>query len=215
MNKTKYIWSNELSYAIGLFTADGYLSSDERHLEFTSKDFEQVENFAKCLGLRNSISKKSNGYSNKDYFHIQWGSVNFYHFLNAIGITNNKSLTISELDIPNDYFPDFLRGLLDGDGSISLHNHPESKLLQVKLRFSSASEVFLNWLRDKIALNVSVAGGYIGYFTRCWELVYAKNDSFELIKYIYYQEDVICLARKRIQAYRVLDLQKEANKLDY
>ena len=50
--------SKNLAYAIGLFTADGCLSSDKRHLEFSSKDKEQVEHFRECLNLNNKITKK-------------------------------------------------------------------------------------------------------------------------------------------------------------
>jgi hypothetical protein len=50
-------WNENLAYAIGLFTADGCLYPDKRHLEFNSKDREQVENFKKCLNLDNRITK--------------------------------------------------------------------------------------------------------------------------------------------------------------
>lgn len=123
-------WSQNLAYAIGLFVADGSLSKDKRHFDFTSKDPDQVKNFALCLGLKNQITTKSRGVTgcDKKYYHVQFGNVDFYRFLNTIGIKNNKSLSIERVLLPNDFFPDFLRGLLDGDGSISISSHPESIL---------------------------------------------------------------------------------------
>ncbi len=202
-------WDSDFAYAVGLFVADGYLSKDGRHLEFTSKDEEQAKNFAVCLCLNNKITKKSRDReSDKKYFHIQLGDVKLYRFLSDIGIKNGKSLTIEKVDLPQKYFADFLRGFLDGDGSITINSHPESNKLQVKMRFASASKVFLLWLNKMIGKNVGVAGGFITTGSRCWSLVYCKSDSILLIKYLYSPPGVRCLQRKRAIAMMVLDLQE-------
>ena len=41
------LWSENLAYAIGLIATDGSLSNDGRHLNFTSKDIDQIQTFAK------------------------------------------------------------------------------------------------------------------------------------------------------------------------
>jgi hypothetical protein len=46
--KVKIVWSSNMSYAIGLLTTDGCLSSDGRHILLTSKDKEQLNNFSKA-----------------------------------------------------------------------------------------------------------------------------------------------------------------------
>ncbi len=45
LEKINIQWSPELAYAIGLLVADGCLSKDGRHIDFTSKDLELVESF--------------------------------------------------------------------------------------------------------------------------------------------------------------------------
>ena len=86
-------WNENLAYAIGLFTADGCLYSDKRHLEFNSKDKEQVENFKKCLNLDNRITKKVRGGEKvKKYYRVQFGNVQFYKFLELIGLKLEKVL---------------------------------------------------------------------------------------------------------------------------
>jgi len=210
MRKDKNItWSTNSAYAIGLFVADGSLSKDGRHLDFTSKDLDQVENFLSCIGSDNLISTKSRSRINegKNYFHAQFSDVTLYRFLNNIGIQNNKSLTIAKVDVPDKYFADFLRGLLDGDGCISLNNHIESKIPQIKTRFTSGSNEFLLWLKKKIAHITDVSGGCITKSTRCWQLSYGKGDSLVLISFMYYSADLICLRRKFDTAQHVLDLQ--------
>ena len=87
----KIKWNSEFAYAIGLFTADGCLSIDGRHLDFTSKDKEQVINFKKCLNLKNKIGKKTRAREKiKKYYRIQFGNVKLYKFLEGIGLTPRK-----------------------------------------------------------------------------------------------------------------------------
>jgi DNA-binding transcriptional regulator WhiA len=210
MRKEKNItWSNNFAYAIGLFVADGSLSKDGRHLDFTSKDLEQVENFLFCIAVKAPIATKSSGTAKfeKVYFDTQFSDVVLFRFLNAIGIKNNKSLTIKDVAIPDKYFADFLRGLLDGDGSISILIHPESKQKQVKMRFASASDSFLEWLKSKNSNLARATSEHTTRSTRCRQLTYGKEDSFTLIKYMYYSPEVICLKRKFDIAQCVLDLQ--------
>ena len=119
LSKVKIIWSPKLAYVIGLITTDGCLSIDCCHIEFTSKDLGLVEIFRNYLGLNNKICKKARGgEKEKKYFRIQFGDKNFYEFLLSIGLTPHKSKTIGPLNIPENYFLDFLRGCIDGDGNI-------------------------------------------------------------------------------------------------
>ena len=50
-------WSSDMAYAVGLMATDGHLSIDGRHLDLTSKDVEQLENFKKALDLNCKISQ--------------------------------------------------------------------------------------------------------------------------------------------------------------
>ncbi len=112
------VWTPNLAYVIGLIATDGNLSKDGRHIDFTSKDIEQIQNLIKILDLKTKIGIKSSGTSNRKYYRTQFGNVKFYKFLLYIGLTPAKSKTLGKLKIPDKYFADFLRGHLDGDGSI-------------------------------------------------------------------------------------------------
>ncbi len=111
------IWSPQLAYAIGLIASDGCLSRDGRHIDFTSKDLDQIHNFQECLNTNVKIGKKLSGYKNHiPYYRIQLTDSNFHSFLYSIGIMPAKSKILSNIKIPDQYFFDFLRGCLDGDG---------------------------------------------------------------------------------------------------
>jgi len=189
-------WNGNLAYAIGLFTSDGCLSSDGRHLEFNSKDKEQIEHFRKCLNLNNKITKKARSNEKiKKYYRIQFGSVQFYKFLESIGLSSRKSRTLQEVKIPQEFFPDFLRGLFDSDGCFRIFTHSESRYPQLRTSFASASPPFIRWLQQKIKKALGIEG-FIGKAKRDENLIYAIADSLKLLNYMYYSPNIICLSRK-------------------
>ena len=202
------IWTTSLAYAVGLIATDGCLSKDGRHIEFTSKDLDLVETFKRCLNLKNRISWKTGGYTKKRYPHIQFGSVEIYRGLLEIGLCPKKSKCLAALLIPDEYFFDFLRGCLDGDGCIRTYPDPAyPNAIRLYVTFFSASQPYLEWLRFKVA-NLVNYPGFIVQRTRVWELTYAKRASQSLLKAIYYRKGLPCLQRK----YRIAEpfLQKSS-----
>jgi hypothetical protein len=111
--KQRIKWSPGLAYVVGLLTTDGSLSIDKRHIILISKDIQLLKTFRKILKLKNKITLKRSGYTGKkNCYHLQFGNVVFYHWLLGIGLTPNKSKTLSKLKVPDKYFFDFLRGFL-------------------------------------------------------------------------------------------------------
>ncbi len=205
LSKVKIEWSQNFSYAIGLITTDGNLSTDGRHINMTSKDEELITTFKKCLAINNKIGRKSRGGSkDKKYFVVQFGDKNFYEFLVGLGLMPNKSKYLGNLKIPQKYFADFLRGCIDGDGHIAVHSHPESKWPQLRLRLTSASRNFLDWIRNETKKNVNPAGGWIEKCRSVHILSYGKSDSIKILKFMYQEKGSPCLKRKYIIASRFL-----------
>lgn len=207
LKKVQIKWNPNFAYAIGLIATDGNLSTDGRHLNMTSKDKEMIINFKKCLGIKNKIGRKSRGHSQeKKYFVVQFGDINFYEFLLSIGLTPAKSKTISKISMPKKYFADFLRGCIDGDGSISIGKHPESRHPQLKIRLASASMNFLNWIKEEIILHINPKGGWISESKSVYILNYAKADSVKLLKFMYYDKQSYYLKRKYLIGKPFLDM---------
>ena len=201
LSKVKCRWSPDFAYTIGLITTDGNLSSDGRHVYFTSKDLELAELFKRILGLSNKIGRKSRGGGEqKKYFVVQFGDINFYRFLLSIGLMPNKSKILNSLKIPDKYFKDFLRGCIDGDGNIHCFKHPESQFFQLRVRIASASNSFLIWLKDKNNKNLKLAGGWIEKGKGANILCYGTKDSLRLLKKIYKDKNSPYLRRKYLKA---------------
>jgi len=194
-------WSQNLAYAIGLIASDGCLSKDGRHIEFTSKDIQLSKTFKKCLGLKHiKIGFKNSSYNKKKlYSRIQFGDVNFYNFLLSIGLTPAKSKTLGKLEIPKKYFPDFLRGNFDGDGSFySYWDNRWASSFLFYISFNSASIDYIRWLRENMLELMGIQGHSYNksYGSRAYQLKYAKKEAYVVIKSIYHSPHLPRLERK-------------------
>ena len=191
----KKIRPNDLWYLVGLVTTDGCLSKDERHIIITSKNLEFLRDLKNRLKINNIIGRKrrgKDGYNdNKWYYHIQISNKEFYNFLLSLGLSARKSLSLGALKIPNKYFSDCLRGIIDGDGSICSWYHPQNKCKQWSLRIYSGSERFLEWLEQKIILSFSAAGKL--HHTKCrntmmYVLKFGKIAAIKILNNCYYHK---------------------------
>ncbi len=191
-------WNTELAYVVGVITADGSLASDGRHIDITSKDRSLVELCRRCLDTTNKITKKRSGFVNEErYYRIQLGNIKLYKWLLEIGLTPNKSKTLRGLVIPEEYFLEFVREYLDGDGCIRVYwdpDYPESRRLYI--RFFSSSKVHLCWLKTRLENQLGLNGGTVKKGGRAYILSYAKHDSVALLRSLYPSPEVPCLARK-------------------
>lgn len=212
--KVKISWSPDFAYAIGLITTDGNLSPDGRHIDFTSKDKEQIYNYMKALNIKNKIGHKTSGYKQKWAYRLQFGDVNFYNFLLKIGLMPNKSKKLTAMEIPDKYFFDFLRGCFDGDGHFySYWDKRWKSSFMFYTVFNSASKKYIDWLQNKIASFLRM-NGHITKNTKdsCLQLKYAKQESLELLKKIYYPGKKIYLKRKYQKIKVALKIQNSINR---
>lgn len=207
--KVKIKWSADFAYAIGLLATDGCIYGG-RHINLTSKDEEQIRNFMKALKIECSIGKKANGsVEEKKYFIVQFGDILFCRFLESIGITPAKSKTLGEIEIPEKYFFDFLRGEFDGDGYFHSYWDPRWKSsFMFYTAFTSASKKHIYWLKGQLNKELNVKGHvtFGGEKSQCYQLKYAKKEGLEILKKMFYSKDIICLSRKRLKIDKALDI---------
>ncbi len=209
--KVKINWSTDLAYAIGLIVSDGCLYNDSLHICFTSKDMEQIENFQKCLGIKDiKIGKTFSKDKERFGYRVQFGDVLFFKFLVSIGITPAKSKTIGILKVPDKYFFDFLRGSFDGDGTFYSYWDKRWKSSHMfYLEFISASKEHIDWIRSKLKDKL----GIFGHVTKTasggvFQLKYAKKESLQVIDKMYYNPRVVCLSRKKEKINKALFIER-------
>ena len=202
------ISGSNLWYLIGLITSDGCLSKDGRHINITSKEREYLLSIKNRYNLINKVGKKLNSVGDEAY-QIQLANISFYEFLLSIGLTPHKSLSLKSLKIEENYFHDFLRGLIDGDGCIRRWFHPTNGNQQWSLRIYSGSKEFLIWIAETIEKLYKTKGKLHSEKkqSNIHILKYGKMAAREILKQCYYEgafalERKAKLARSCVNSYR-------------
>ena len=207
-------WRSDLAWIVGLIATDGNLSRKPSQIRVVSNDVELLDAVRRRLALRTSIRRHVGGWGQRGY-HITWNDRTLYEWLIDIGLTPAKSLTLGPIAVPDQYFRDFFRGCIDGDGSVltyidRYHTVKNAEYVYGRLYVSlvSASHGFVEWMLATLRRLLSVRG-WIDVDSRAgrrpiYRLRFAKRDSTRIVRWMYYAPDVACLGRKRIKAERFL-----------
>jgi hypothetical protein len=197
--KRHYEWSTTIAYSVGLMASDGCLQSDGRHLDLTSVDMEQLENFSTAIGRPLTISPKHNKAGSRAY-RIQFSDVAYYDFLVGAGLTPRKSKTMPNLIIPDEYYSHFLRGLFDGDGTTYAYHDPRWKSSYLYyIGFTSASILFLDYLLLANMRLIGTEGRSVRKSARAYILGYGKKDSYKIYLAMYRNANGLFLTRKKVK----------------
>ena len=195
-------WTPALAYAVGLVATDGCLSNDGKTVIQTSKDRPVLEVFKDCIGSSAPITW------NQRAFRVQVTDVGFYLWLQGLGLTPRKSLTLGPVRVPGRLFLDFTRGLLDGDGSVMTptvipnpKRYPRHVYQQLRVLFHSASASHLVWLRTELMRHLQISGWMTsrmgpGRGAPLHVLRYSKHESITLLGALYRDHDAPRLERK-------------------
>jgi len=200
-------WTADLAYAVGLIATDGNLSRKPGRLSITSNDVDLLDMVRQRLDLTVPIKPHRGGYGHRCH-HIAWSDRRFYDWLTTAGLTPAKSLTLGPLAIPDGYFADFLRGCIDGDGSIITYvdryntsKSPAYVYTRLFVSIVSASRRFAEWLQARVRCLRGLSGSLTIKRSAgrrdIWCLRYAKRESLALLRWMYYAPDLLCLRRKR------------------
>lgn len=126
-------WSSDLAYLMGLIWTDGCLTKGR--ITFNSKDREQAETFSRITGspvrmLRGGL-----------YFSC---GIPAQDFILKQGLVERKSLVVEwPKSMPEHLSGDFMRGVFDGDGCVSLSRHrPGQQAFDLRASVYTASPRF-------------------------------------------------------------------------
>lgn len=185
----KNIDSKGKAYILGLIISDGYVDNHYK-LTFTSKDIELVEVFKRELKSEHKLAKYNvfDKRTNKIYtrYSLQIASKEIVNDLNKLGVYSKKSFDCNMPNIPDELFWHFLRGVFDGDGSIS----KEKIKKEGALRFSIiGSENLIMILKNKF--------NKFGLSNTKINITKYHSDNDRLVKLLYYSfKDLLILKEK-------------------
>ncbi len=198
-------WTPALAYAVGLIATDGNLSSDRKATTLVSGDRDLLEVFKRCIPRAGRIGPHGPG-----CWHVSVSSVDFYRWLQSIGLTPAKSLTLGGIEVDDRLLVDLARGLMDGDGSIenfihhpagNVRRYPNYRYERLIVSFHSASREHLVWLRASLKRVLAIDGAILKSQMKdranpMYDLKYGKHASLALLPRMYADPDAPRLERK-------------------
>ncbi len=116
------IWTPAMAYVLGVIYTDGCLVKPNGPVKFrvtiAQKEPELLEKVRALMGS-NALIRYSPARGIAGALHTMViDNLEIYRDLQALGLTENKSLTLKFPDIPSEMVSHFIRGCWDGDGSV-------------------------------------------------------------------------------------------------
>lgn len=192
-----------MSYVFGFVVADGCVVKrrgrmDSYIFNITSKDREHLFRIRKALKSDYPISEKNNS-QGKVYYQIQITNIKVCKDLMKLGILPRKTHNLGRLEIPNKYFPDFVRGFFDGDGTVYIYK--VNGVWQIKAEFVSSSSSFIEGFNQQLCAYLDIPQKSVHKFKpkdrmTQYNICFYVDDCRKLEKLIYKNSSCLCLERK-------------------
>lgn len=192
------VWTPEMAYVLGYWWADGYMyikPHGAHEIEIASNDRDHLEAIAQVIGGNYSLRKVS---SQANCYEITFCSKEMYQDLETHGGTPRKSRTTNFPYIPPELLSHFVRGVVDGDGTLSWNgDRPIIHIYSASRQFLSNIAVGIEQITGIPAPNLGVnrTNAYIK-----WSTIRAKC----LAAWLYIDNPGLALERKAAVAARFL-----------
>lgn len=212
VHKYKYNWSffeqdsEELYYFLGFVAADGYISENEIEIGLNERDVALLEQFRDLIVPDKPLhyKPKTNSYTLK----ISCRS-KISHFKKFFDMSSNKKHDEMIFpDIPKRYYKDFIRGYVDGDGSLDTTKGYRGDKVYVgpRLRILGNPE-FLRGLNEVTKTQYYHKTNAINRKGKenVYVITYNFKTAREILKWLY-SDNHICLDRKYTTYLKLLNL---------
>lgn len=187
--------SSEKAYWLGFIYTDGYVTEKTNRfgIELNIQDYNHLQKFLDLLDSNQKIRirDRENRFESKNAETLTSCSIllnnrQLHEDLIKLGVVPNKSLIINfpcEEILPKKYIFDFLRGIIDGDGSIGLYN-TSNGFKKPHISLVSGSYNFINQIQSILKeYNIDIA---ITQNNNVYRLMSEKQETvFKLLELLY------------------------------
>jgi LAGLIDADG-like domain len=183
-------WTPEMAYILGFISADGSVNNYTLSIELHSKDIEILNFIKQHLCLETPITYR------KHYARVRFNSTTLVNRLNELNVIPAKSKIIRMPLVPTAYLNDYIRGVFDGDGSVTTRRN------SIEAKICSGSEKFLedislySKLKGKIRSCVKTTKKGLLSTTYSW-VTQGKFNTLALRDFMYQNPNSFALKRKK------------------
>ena len=196
------IWSPEMAYILGYWWADGYMrikkNTGAHEIEIASVDREHLELIAQTIGGKCHTRKVT---AASECYDIAFCSIEMYNDLLALGGMPNKSNVIGFPSIPYPLLPHFVRGFIDGDGTLAWNG--DRPILQI---YSGSPQLLFD-MAQAIEAATGIPAPNVIANRALWCLKWSTTRAKCLVGWLYVDNAGMALARKFVIAQKFLQWQ--------
>lgn len=180
----------EKAYWLGFILADGYLH-EGRHIlriKLTDGDHEHLLKFAKFIGARpEAVKIEYHNITGNPLCKIEVCNKPITRALYNLGIRQGKSTREKVSKVPEEFVRDYIRGIVDGDGSI----RPDGTGVSI-----SNSQEVLTYIRDIFMFKFKTATIKVQEHCNTWKIEFRARKCVKgILEYLYY-DGCVALDRK-------------------
>ena len=195
-------WVPEMAYVLGYWWADGVMyikpNTGAHEVRIASNDVEHLIEMARVIGGKYDLRKVS---AEANTYVVSFCSKQLYQDILAHGGTPRKSKTISFPSVPDGLLAHFVRGVVDGDGTLAWNG--DRPILQVY----SGSPLFLESFITAIAEQTGIPAPKLQANRDNWTIKWSTIRAKCLAGWLYYDNPGLALPRKQQIAAQFLDWQ--------
>lgn len=223
-NLDVFFKQNDLSYyLLGAFITDGcvYKNGKNTHAcQLSSCDVGWLDEIKNIIGTNLKLHKFK-----ENYYGIRIIRTEIANWFITNGCTPKKTYSIKLPNIPKQYFRDFIRGCLDGDGSIGEYKYKNN--IKRSCQLISASKYFLKSIKKELfkysikttitnrgKQNSIINNKKIKATTNSYSLNAYGTNCFKLLNFAYYAGHKISLQRKKNIAESIINYYTNKSCLD-
>lgn len=192
--------THEGAYIIGLLAADGWIKKNDNMISLSLQitDVEILEKIKEILQLDrplNYYDKATDEIHRQPQVELCFSSAKIHKQLALYDLVPNKTFKILHLPpIDDEFMKDYIRGYMDGDGSISYKKHTGS------WNITSVNKSFLEDIQEYLYKNLAIPKVRIYEDTRkdhsCYSFFYTNKDSLKKIYEWLYYPNALYMERK-------------------
>jgi hypothetical protein len=219
-------------YLLGAFISDGNIedSRGRGRATINSIDKQWIVDIKNTMVPNGTVSKKDNTY----YF--RFSHPEMIQWLMKNECVPRKSLTVKFPNVPDKYLPDFIRGIFDGDGSVSCKFYQSTSknsknkgtcIDYLTCYICGSSKVFMKTLNDKITklgiltqfksqkLRVGKLsnGRIIQPKSPQYRITMSFKQAYNFLTWIYYPDNKLKLNRKENKANEIFTYYEQVARL--
>jgi len=199
-------WSSDMAYVLGFVVADGCVCKRKDRInsyifDITSKDKSILIKIKKVLRSDHTIGIKYNSLK-MPYNHLFICNKVICEDLIKLGINPRKTYNLEPIKVPEKYFPDYVRGFFDGDGSVYIQK--VNGTLQIKSSFVGASLPFIKVFNKRLCgllvipeKSIHMQTDRTGKRVAQYNIHFYIDDSEKLAKFMYGNNSTLYLDRKK------------------